>query len=411
MSRLRLQPLDWACAMAFIAYSCVSVVTPICLLKMAEELHFNLAEGGVLEAGRTFLLVIILGLSGFAAAHWGKTRVIGFSLLLMGAGMIMYSMAPTYAMVLMAMGLAGLGSGMVEGLVNPLIQDLHPRDSGRYLNLLNGFWSIGVLTTMLGVGELLTRGVSWRAIMVGAAVVCFFSGLLFLLLERRKHRRSAEAFRDTLRHTRHILGDPLAWLFMGAMFLAGGVEGGFTFWVASYVQIEFEALPRAGGIGTSCFAAGMIIGRFASGHFFRQHHLKALIISSALCGMAISIAIPFLPGLAGLYVMLFAAGLTVACFWPSLQSYAVDCLQKDSTMIFILLSMGGIPGFGATVWLMGEIGDTRGLGRAFFIIPFMFATLAALMVFTRSRKVHTPGDEETPLPDAYGGANWHEEKD
>ena len=78
-------------------------------------------------------------------------------------------------------------------------------------------------------------------------------------------------------------------------------------------------------------------------------------------------------------MVLFSAGLSVACFWPSLQSYAADCLSVDTTMLFILLSCGGIPGFGIASWIMGIIGDSAGIRAAFAVIPVFLFILASIV--------------------------------
>ena len=198
MPKLKLGKLDYGGAMGFLAYSSSAVMTPICLLKLMEELSFSLAEGGGIEAVRAFLILVVLVISGFAAARWGKPTVLAWGAFLIAAGMFTYAIAPAYGVVLTAMALVGVGSGIVEGLVNPLVQDCHPQDSGRYLNIVNGFWSIGVLTTVLVTGELLTRGVSWRVLMACSGGLGVISGSLFLFFRSSdKHAepvKSSQAF-------------------------------------------------------------------------------------------------------------------------------------------------------------------------------------------------------------------------
>jgi len=82
-------------------------------------------------------------------------------------------------------------------------------------------------------------------------------------------------------------------------------------------------------------------------------------------------------------ILLFIAGLSVACFWPSIQSYAADRIDSDHTALFILLSLAGIPGFGAVPWIMGMVGDRYGLRAGFFILPFLFLLLLILLLIER----------------------------
>ena len=385
MSKLKLGKLDYGGAMGFLAYSSSAVMTPICLLKLMEELSFSLAEGGGIEAVRAFLILVVLVISGFAAARWGKPTVLAWGSFLVAAGMFTYAIAPAYGIVLTAMALVGVGSGIVEGLVNPLVQDCHPQDSGRYLNIVNGFWSIGVMTTVLVTGELLTRGVSWRILMACSGGLGVISGSLFLFFRSSdKHAepvKSSQANAEALANIGKILKLKRFWVFAAALLTGGGAEAAFTFWSASYVQIHFGAFPRAGGFGTGCFAGGMVVGRMLSGRYVHQRGLRVLILTSALVGIAISLFALAVESLGGFYVILFFAGVSVACFWPSVQSYAADCLDRvDSTMLFILLSCAGIPGFGFASWLMGIIGNRAGIRAGFAVIPFFFLALTLIIV-------------------------------
>ena len=64
------------------------------------------------------------------------------------------------ALLLAALMLAGCGEGVIEGLATPFVQQLHPADSGRYLNFTHGFWSLGVVMIVLTAGGMLMLGIS-----------------------------------------------------------------------------------------------------------------------------------------------------------------------------------------------------------------------------------------------------------
>jgi fucose permease len=337
----------------------------------------NLSEGGGIEAVRTILLIAVLLISGLAASRFGKTALLNTGGFLLAAGLFVYAAAPSYPVILAAMILIGLGGGLLEALINPLVQDLHPKDSGRYLNVVNAFFSMGVLMTVLSVGELLSRNIPWRAILTGLAFVFTLISFFFLFSSRHAHKTGQipdNSYKNPLSHTKDLIKKRRFWVFALAMLCGGGTEAAYTFWSASYIQLYYETLPRAGALGTALFALGMITGRLASG-WIKQSHLAALIIFSALGGLLFSLGFFWLKGLISLMILLFFAGLAVACFWPSIQSYAADRMEGDSTMLFILLSTAGIPGFSIIVWVMGWIGDNWGLKAAFGVIPLLFLTL------------------------------------
>lgn len=127
----------------------------------------------------------------------------------------------------------------------------------------------------------------------------------------------------------------------------------------------------------------MIAGRLGSGWLVPQRRLWHLIVGSAVLGIVAGVVAPLMTGLAALVAVLFVAGLSVACFWPSIQSYSVERIPLESTSLFILLSCGGIPGFGFVAWLMGMIGERAGLNAALYVIPVCMAILVVLALVER----------------------------
>jgi len=385
--KVEFQPLDYASSLVFLVYAAGMTVTPICLVNLSREFALSLSQGGAIEAVRSFFLLTILLASGFFAARWGKALSLGISSVVMGSGLLLYSYAPSSGTVLAAGGLLGSGGGIIEGLLNPLIQDLHPDDSGKYLNIQNAFFSGGVLITVLAGGELLSRGFSWRIITGTAGLTGIAAGLFFLILEKKSPHRKIYSASDVLSHKIAILKTPRFWIFVPLMFIGGGVEGAYTFWSASYIQLYYRSTALMGGIGTACFAGGMVLGRLAGGWFIGQKRLNRLIIISALSGFAVSLAVPFLNSREALFIVLFLAGLSIACFWPSIQSYSAERTSLEPTSVFILLSCAGIPGFALVSWFMGILGDTIGLNRAFFIVPVLFAVFIILYFIERRIKI------------------------
>jgi fucose permease len=374
-----LQTADKAASLALFSYAASITITPICLVQLSAMFSLSLSQGSGIEAVRAFFIVITLTGSTFIAAVLGKMRSLAAGALLMGSGLLFYALAPGYGLILVAAAFVGAGGGLIEALVNPLVQELHPSDSGRHLNTVNAFFSVGVFATVLLAGELLTRGVSWRPLLAVTGLLAIVTGLMFLLLGKKGGVEERKSMSQVLSHKKEILTHRRFPVFAAMMFLAGGTEGAFTFWSATYIQLHFGALARMGGVGTACFAGGMLIGRFAGGHLVPQRRIRLLIAVSAGIGFFSALAVPFLSGIAMFFTVVFAAGLSVACFWPSIQSYGAERIPSDPTALFVLLSFAGIPGFGAVPWIMGMIGDRFGLRTGFFILPVLFIMLLILL--------------------------------
>ncbi len=291
MKYLKMSRLDYGASAFLMIYAASAVATPICLIILLKEMDLSLSEGGSIEAVRALLLLGILLYSGIAASRWGKPAVLIAGGFILTGGLFFYGLAPSYFFILAAMTLVGLGGGVLEALINPLIQDLHPENSGAYLNVVNAFFSIGVLGTVLVTGELLTRGATWRMIFLGLGVLSLGVTLFFLSGTLGKASKKSVVSRNEgnpLVHARTLLKKRRFWVFALAMVCGGGVESAYTFWTASFIQMSYGTAPRAGALGTAIFASGMIAGRIAGG-LIRQSRIFYQILVSSLAGLLISL--------------------------------------------------------------------------------------------------------------------------
>ena len=385
---------DYAAFLMFFTYASGSVVVPVALVQLAHDLGFSLeaggmSAGGALHLGRTIPMVGAMLVCGFAAGRWGARRTLGWSVLLMACGMGLCAISPAYGVLFVALMIAGIGEGVIEGLATPFVQELHPVEPGRYINFSHGFWSVGVLATVLVSGVLLSLEVSWR-LLVGAVALLAVLPVALLLIPPRGSAETDRIeplhWRTTCRHAAAVCRTPRFWLFFAAMFVAGGGEFCLTFWCASYIQLSFTAPAWAGGVGTAFFAGGMVLGRTGWGYLISQRHLKGLVLYSALAGASITLLLPMTVNLWVFFGLLFLAGVATAPFWPSVQSHCADRLhENDTTMLYILLSCAGVPGCGFFTWLMGVVGNHHGLGAAFYLVPACYLVLAGLIAFDGSR--------------------------
>ena len=407
---LRFVRLDYAGFSGMFCYAAASLAVPMTLVAIGETLGFPIAEdgsktlGGLLHLGRTLAMIPAMLLCGVLAAWWGIARTLAGAIALMGTGIAMAATAPSYGWLLAGIVLAGLGEGVLEGLLTPFVQELHPDEPGRYLNFTHSFWAVGTLVTVLTLGGFLEARVSWRYLLGATAVLSLLPlSLLLWPSPRRRNGRdggaslssrvrrpagSGESPRAVAlrvgRRTREILARPHFWLFFAAMFFAGGGEFGLTFWIPAIIKSVFNGTDWQCGVSTACFAGGMVAGRMGWGYFVRQSQLARLVIGSGLAATALGIALCLPdPGSVSLWAidgLLLLTGIAAAPFWPSIQSYASDRLPElDMTMLFVLLSCAGIPGCGVITWLMGVAGDRWGLHGALILVPASFLIMTALI--------------------------------
>ena len=372
----RITALDIASWGGFMVFATSSVITAICLPEISNSLAITHAEGGGSETARTILLIVVMLLTGFAVHARGKKYFITLGLYVMASGLLLASFSQSYTMFIASLVIVGIGGGPIEAFINPLVIDIHPKDTEKHLALTNAFYPIGVITSAILFGELLTLGYSWRIMFRIAAAIAlttglFFNGLRFPAVAASQHSTS-QIFARIFRLSGF-------WLFATAMFLAGGAEAAVTFWSRSYVETYLTDVPRAGTVAVLIFAGMMVVGRLLSAKLSIRIGARTIMAYSAILGIAAGIMLPFARTLGTFYILIALAGVATSCFWPSIFAEAARRLKVDSTILFVLLACFGVTGFGLTPLIMGIIGDYAHLRLSFFIVPVFFILISALL--------------------------------
>ena len=369
-------------------FAAATNVLPICLVKISEELSINLTQAGILGFVTSMEQFFVLILSIFAAAHFGKIRMIRIGMLILFTGLISFAFSRSYAMAVSLILIVGFGNAMLEALLTPLAEDLYPEDSGSKMNMLHSFWPLGVCAGVLVIGELLSRGMSWRLAFGGLSAIV----LIIALSYPHSKKVNLPPSRADFSHFCEILRRPRFWMLGFSLFFSGSAEFAFAYWSASYIQLHFNTLPRAGAFGAAAFALGMVVGRVLTSKLAGRFTLREIILTSTLIGFFASLTFFLIHTPVLIYIYLLVMGLFIACLWPSIQTYGARVMKVDSTVLMVLLSCFGIPGTSLSVLIMGIIGDKYSLHTAYIVAP-VFMLMVLIFMLLESRVEKTGGAE------------------
>lgn len=378
--RKSISTLDVATWFGFIIFATSSVIIPICLPEINKTIRASLSESGSIETARNLAVLSILVVAVFLAQLWSKKRFIAIGNYLIALGLLSISFSNNYIMLIFSIIIVGLGGGLSEAFINPIIVDIHPNNTGKYLNFSNAFYPIGVISAAFIFGELLTMGYSWRLVFRIASGASLLIGIFFSILKfpipGTKNQVSWASYTVILT-TREF------WIFAIAIFLGGGIESAITFWGTSYVTEYFSEIPRAGAIAVLIFASAMAVGRFLTAFLSNILSLNNIILGSTIIGIVIGYILPNASNLLEFYLFISFAGISTACFWPTILAKAKSSLDVNITVLFIMLASTGVIGFGLTPIIMGIIGDASSLKTSFFIVPILFILLLIVLIIER----------------------------
>ncbi len=354
-----------ASAVGMIVFGASVAIPSVCLEAIGRELHLNFEQRGLLTTARMGALLVSLLVVGYLGDRLGKRHFLFWGAVLIAAGQAATARAAGYVALLGANAVSGLGKGVMEALVNPLVAQLNPRASARVLNIINGLFSVGLVLAALTTGEVLQAGGSWRLpfwLWVPPALVC--AGLFLT----RRYPAVEAAHREAGR-PRRFLTDPLFWPLLIGMVLGGGCEAGLTSWGPNFVEHELGASARGGAWTMVLFGAFMAAGRFTgSGVVMLVTPLRLMTASAAACAL-VTLGLYFVEGLWGAWVLFALSGLFVACFWPTILALASDNIATGSASLFALLAAAGIAGCVIFPWAIGTLGDAFGLRGGVLLLP------------------------------------------
>lgn len=371
--------LMWASVVCMIMFGAVLALPPVCFDALGRELGINYEQRGLLITVRMAALIASLLLVGYVGEGTGKRHFLFWGLAAIAIGQGMGGVAAGYGSLLAAMVVSGLGKGVVEALVNPLVAQLNPRGSARALNIINGLFSVGLVVGALSAGELLEAGHSWRLpfwLWVGPPMV---SAVLYMTPRYPPPNVAVTATGAPESRLRRFLRNPLFWALCVAMVMGGGCEAGLTSWAPNFSADVLGASARGGAWTTAFYGAAMALGRFASGALLtRVTPVRLMVISGLACALA-TLGLTFVQSITGAYVLFALGGLFVACFWPTLLSVASDHISTGSTSLFSLLAAAGVSGCVIVPWAIGALGDIFGLRAAVLVMPASMVVLLVML--------------------------------
>ena len=329
-----------SCCLGMVTLSFITSAPAVCLTSIGNELDLSLARRGVFLGAPFWGLVTAILVVGPIADRYGFRALLVVGAALQAAGLAAISWAPGFPVALIGAVLAGLGTGVMDALMTPIVCAVYPEQRTRMSNLLHAFYAIGLVLSVILVTLLLWQAVEWRAIfrILAAVVVPYMLMMLVLPLPGQSHAGPRR------QPVRQLLRRRSFWLLMAAIFLGGAAELGASGWLPSYIEEVTGADRTLSGLGLAAFGATLAAGRLAAS--FLAHRLgprRLLAGGGLLC--AIGLVLAALPVGTGFSIFWLAvAGFGVAGFWPTILGCAGDRFPRAGASMFSLLSAMGAAG-------------------------------------------------------------------
>jgi YNFM family putative membrane transporter len=344
---------------------------------LSHDLHVSPAGASLALAVSTATLALALLPAGWLADAYGRTRVMGFSLLAASVLGVLCAAAPGYGALLVLRALQGAAlAGMPAVGMAYLAEEIHPESLGSSIGLYVGGNAIGGMTGRL-LGGVLGEHVDWRVALAGAGLLSLVCAALFWRLAppsrhhvpaRFARRRALASLSVNLRDRGQFWLDVMGALLMGT-FVAVYNGVGFRLAAAPYhlgataIAAIFLLYP----IGSvSSAVAGTLADRLG-----RRRVLPAGV-AIALSGVVVTASRP-LPlvvlGIALLTAGFFAAH-SVASSWVGRRAHTAPA-QASALYLLAYYAGSSLAGpFGGAAWSAGQWTDVAAFAAALLVIAF-----------------------------------------
>lgn len=305
---------------------------------------------------------------------------------LLALGIVVTSWSPTFEILLAANFLLGLGAGMLDMVLSPVVSALNPDERTSSMNWLHSFYCVGATLTVVAGSTALHFGISWRQ---ASLFLIVLPAVLIVALATQKFPSLTEEGTERL-PLKQLLSN--LWFIgaLAAIFLGGATELGMAQWLPAYAEVSLKYPQWVGGAALFCFSVAMAIGRMGIGALNSMLNPFTIMI----WGSAITVILFLLGSFCPIKVLALAAcvlaGLTGSCLWPTMLAITADKFPNGGATMFGALAAFGNAGGIFMPWVVGVIADKSNLHNGLAVsalAPFLMIPLLFLLRGTHREKI------------------------
>jgi len=254
--------LTSGCFFAFFAFGFIDNLKGPVLPELIKDQGLSLSQGGNILFAAYLGFIVATFITGIAADTIGNRRILFVAGVLMSIGLVGISLINSLAILFLMMFVLGLGLGAIEVSANGLIVELHPDDSGRFLNLLATFHGTGSFLVPLVVARQLTANVGWRMVFLSAVLLSGTLAVAFAFVSGRNPRRQTiNLDLSWMKLIRIGFAGEMIWYYVLICSYVA-VELGVAAWLMEYLQSVRGQTTSQSSYYLSGFFAMIMLGRF-----------------------------------------------------------------------------------------------------------------------------------------------------
>ena len=277
--------------------------------------------------------------------------------------------------------LFGIGHGLVECVINPLLASIYPREKTKRITAVHAWWPGGMILGGLATLALSALAASWQlrmALILLPAVTFVAMSVMFRYPQTERVTSNVPASAMWKEATR-----PLFIILFLAMWLTAAVELGPDQWFPKVMgDLVPELSPSAGsGVVFLVYTAGlMFVLRVWGAAVAHKSPLLTLVASSIFAAVGLYWLGALQPGTSAVIAITAATifGIGKTFFWPTMVGITAEQFPRGGALLMALIGAAGMTSVSVVTPLMGERMDALGAGAALQAVAMLAVVLTAI---------------------------------
>jgi FHS family Na+ dependent glucose MFS transporter 1 len=367
--------------LSFIIMGMTTAASGPSLLKLADHTSSGLERISLIFVFGSLGYLIGSYVGGRAYDRIPGHKLMAITLFFIASASILIPISSTLYLLLFAMFLSGLATGILDVGGNTLLIWMHGEKAGPFVNGLHFFFGVGSLIAPLLLAQVLLQTGDIHWLYWSFTIVSVPIGLwLWFLPEPSSHIQTEE------RKNAPIPVIPVTLIVLLFLFYVG-LELGFGNWIYAYaLTLNLETTITAAYL-TSAFWGSFTFGRLLGVWVSTRLRSKTILFMD-LVGCVISTIIIMLwkESNTALWVGTIGLGLSMASIFPTIMMLAGERMQITGTMTGWFL-VGSGAGSMLLPWLIGQIFAYTGpQAMTTVLLVDTAAIVIVLFIFLAGRK-------------------------
>ena len=263
---------------------------------------------------------------------------------------------PVFPALIISSFLYSAGAGLVEVVINPIIDSFPNENNAIALTILHSFYCWGQTAVVLISTFIifLAGEANWYIIPILWSLVPLANAILFTkvpLIEIQQTNEKSD-IKNLLKSRAFIM------LFV-IMICVGSSEMVISQWASYFAETGLGVSKVVGDlIGPCMFAFMMAVGRTIYSIFGEKISIVKALSFCALFATIAYIGVSVFKSPIAVIISFAVAGLSVSIMWPGTLAATSAIFDKGKTSMFALLALAGDAGCSIGPWINGIVNDT-----------------------------------------------------